>query len=128
MTNEKNIDQQTDKELQNKYREILAHVKKEITPPPQGQTKMFYAGHKDSCTEFIDRMNKRIDDHVKYIKELLDVHGEDELDLKIVEFHYRTVAKHFIGHTLEDVAEMAKRNGAFEIEKKCREILEEMGG
>ena len=71
MANKKNIDQQTD--LQKQYQELLNHVKKEITPP-QDQTKMFYAGHKDSCTEFIDRMNKRIDDHVRYIKELLDVH------------------------------------------------------
>ena len=46
--------------------------------------------------------------------------------MKIVEFHYRTVAKHFIGHTLEDVAEMAEQHGAFEVEKKCRGILEEM--
>jgi len=126
MPNEKNIDQQTEKELQKQYYELLNHVKEEITPPPQDQTRMFYAGHKDYCSEFIDQMNKRIDDHVKYIKKLLYVHGEKETEIKVVEFHYRTVAHHFIGHTLEDVAEMADQHGAIEVAKKCRRILEEM--
>lgn len=46
-------------------------------------------------------LDKLIDDHWKYVEDMLRVHGTEEEAIDIVGFHYKTSGKHFWKHCCE---------------------------
>lgn len=49
-----------------------------------------------------DPLEKLVEDHWKYIKELLVAHGEEEYVIGVCEFHYKSAFKHGFKHAAED--------------------------
>lgn len=46
-------------------------------------------------------LDKLIDDHCKYVEDMLRVHGTEEEAIAIVGFHYRSAFRHGYKHCLE---------------------------
>lgn len=61
--------------------------------------------HYEMCNTLISPseadLNKLIDDHWSYIKELLLVHGHSDADINTISFHYKTAFKHGYKHAKE---------------------------
>jgi len=124
--------------LQEKYKELLNRVggrinvaktgeelEKATCPcsecPMQGKDVI-----NDAQDSFIRKVANRIDSHAKYVTEMLIAHGIDCPIIDIVDYHYRTVAKHFTLHTLEDAAEIAEEHDNHYLADEFRELFEKL--
>lgn len=51
------------------------------------------------------KLEKLIESHWNYVKELLTVSGESERHIKLIEFHYKTAFAHGWKHAIEEIEE-----------------------